>query len=238
MTTGVQRFCALSGPLFAVTLFVGMLMTGLFPPTSPGWSAQHVAEFWSTHTQVRQAGLALMLAGCGLQIPFGSLLAVRLKKIEGRWSPFTYMLLMSAALSVVAIILPVFFFAAASFRPERSPEITQALNDLGWLPFVMNWPAATAMALAFGFGVLADRARTPLFPRWSGYANLWAGFLFVAGGFVVFFKHGVFAWNGLLAFWMVAVFFGAWFFLLAYLLWTTIDAQSSPEAEPAVEAVR
>ncbi|MFE3056910.1 hypothetical protein [Nocardia sp. NPDC059239] len=237
MTTGVQRVCALSGPLFAASLFVGMIMAGLFPPKPPSWSAQQVAEFWSTDADLKRAGLVIIMIGSGLLIPFGAILAVRLKKIEGASSPFTYVMLISTGISSVAILLPVFMFAVAAYRPDqRSPELTQAFNDAGWLPFVMNWPAVTGMALAIAFAILGDRSRTPLWPRWAADYNLWTGFLFAAGGFAIFFKHGVFAWNGLLAYWMAAVVFGVWFVVLAYLLWTTTGAHATSDDDTAVAA--
>jgi hypothetical protein len=43
--------------------------------------------------------------------------------------------------------------------------ITQALNDLGWLAFVMNWPAATIQCLAIGFAIFGARDRGPIWPR-------------------------------------------------------------------------
>lgn len=84
-------------------------------------------------------------------------------------------------LAVIAIILPVFIFAAASYRPERNPEITQALNDLGWLPFIMNWVPAVIQALAIGFAIFGNAGAKEVFPRWVGYYNLWSGFIFCAG---------------------------------------------------------
>ena len=86
----------------------------------------------------------------------------------------------------------------------------------------MNWPAATIQCLAIGFAIFA--AYTRIWPRWLGYFNIWCGFIFAAGGLVVLFKDGVFAWNGLLAFWMVAVFFGLWFLIMAWQLWVSVAA--------------
>jgi hypothetical protein len=149
----------------------------------------------------------------------------------GRHSPLAYMQLVGTGLAVVAIIMPTFAFAAASYRPERDPQITQALNDLGWLPFVMNWPAATIQCLAIGFAIFG--AVHEIWPRWLGYFNVWCGFIFAAGGLVVLFKDGVFAWNGLLAFWMVAVFFGLWFLIMAWQLWVSVAA---PEGNSAASA--
>jgi hypothetical protein len=80
--------------------------------------------------------------------------------------------------------------------------------------------------------VLGDRATRPLWPRWVAFYNLWTAFLFTAGGFAIFFRHGAFAWNGLLAYWLAAVTFGAWFLVMAYLLFRT--AEHDRVAQPVV----
>jgi hypothetical protein len=67
-----------------------------------------------------------------------------------------------------------------------------------------------------------------------GYFNVWCAFIFAAGGLVVLFKDGAFAWNGLLAFWLVAVFFGVWFLVMSWQLWTST---SSDETRPAEDAL-
>jgi hypothetical protein len=208
------------GAAFVLLVFPAFVMTGLLPPMSPMRTADEVAQFWSTNTGLKRCGLVVMLAAAGLQAPLGALLAVRIKQMEGRYSALAYTQLIATGLAVMAIIMPVFAFAAASYRPERDPQITQALNDLGWLPFVMNWPAATIQALTIAFAIFG--ARREIFPRWFGYWNVWCGFIFAAGGLVVLFKDGVFAWNGLLAFWLVAVFFGIWFLMLTWQLLVTI----------------
>jgi hypothetical protein len=223
MTPGIQKTMALSGAAFVLLLFPAMIMIGLLPPISPMRTANEIAEFWSTNTGLKRLGLVVMLAASGLQAPFGALIAVRIRQMEGgRYSALAYAELIGVGLAVMAIIMPVFFFAAASYRPERDPQITQALNDLGWLPFVMNWPAATIQCLAIGFAIFG--AAREIWPRWLGYFNVWCGFIFAAGGLVVLFKDGVFAWNGLLAFWLVAVFFGLWFLIMAWQLWVSVAA--------------
>jgi hypothetical protein len=243
MTVGLQKTMAWSGAAFVVLVFTGFLLTGLIPPIAPTKTAEEVAQFWSTNSGLKRCGLVVMLAAAGLQAPFGALVAVRLKYLEGRYSPLTYVQIVATGLAVMAIILPVFAFAAASYRPDRDPQITQALNDLGWLPFVMNWPAATIQCLAIGFAIFGYRGARPVFPRWVAYFNVWCAFLFAAGGLVVLFKTGVFAWNGLLAFWLVAVFFGAYFLIMTWQLLVSIpkhglipvDDVSAPpiEAQPA-----
>jgi hypothetical protein len=223
MTQGIQKTMAISGAAFVLLLFPAIIIAGLLPPVSPMRNANEIAQFWSTNTGLKRLGLVLLLAASGLQAPFGALLAIRIRQMEaGRYSALAYTQLVGTGLAVVAIIMPTFAFAAASYRPERDPQITQALNDLGWLPFVMNWPAATIQCLAIGFAIFV--AAHEIWPRWLGYFNLWCGFVFAAGGLVVLFKDGVFAWNGLLAFWLVAVFFGLWFLIMAWQLWVSIAA--------------
>jgi hypothetical protein len=233
MTQGIQKTMAISGVAFVLLLFPAIIMTGLLPPVSPMRNANEIAQFWSTSTGLKRMGLVLLLAASGLQAPFGALLAIRIRQMEGgRYSPLAYTQLVGTGLAVVAIIMPTFAFAAASYRPERDPQITQALNDLGWLPFVMNWPAATIQCLAIGFAIFG--ATHAIWPRWLGYFNIWCAFIFAAGGLVVLFKDGVFAWNGLLAFWMVAVFFGLWFLIMAWQLWVSVAA---PEGNPLASAL-
>ncbi len=235
MTASMQKTMAWCGAGFVLLLFPGIIMAGLLPPLAPTKTASEVAEFWSTNTGLKRCGLVVLLAAAGLQVPFGALIAVRIKQLEGRFSPLAYAELIATGLAVMAIILPTFAFAAASYRPERNPEITQALNDLGWLPFIMNWPAATIQSLVIGFAIFGYRGPRPIWPRWVAYYNFWSAFIFAAGGLVVLFKTGVFAWNGLLAFWLVAVFFGVWFLVMTWQLLATIGAQpTEDQREPAV----
>ena len=235
MTRDIQRTMALSGAAFVLLLFPSIIMIGLLPPMSPMRTAEQVAQFWSTNTGLKRVGLVIMLAAAGLQAPFGALIAVRIRQMEGgRYSALAYTQLVGTGLAVVAILMPTFAFAAASYRPERDPQITQALNDLGWLPFIMNWPAATIQSLVIGFAIFG--AAKEVWPRWLGYFNVWCAFIFAAGGLVVLFKDGVFAWNGLLAFWLVAVFFGVWFLVMSWQLWVSTSSDETRTAEDALAA--
>src|ERR1700761_4500735 len=115
MTPGIQKTMAFCGVLFVLLLFPAMLMIGLLPPISPMRDATAVAQFWSTNSGLKRLGLVLMLAACGLQAPFGALIAIRIRQMGGgRYSALAYTELIGACLSVVAILMPVFAFAAAS----------------------------------------------------------------------------------------------------------------------------
>lgn len=107
---------------------------------------------------------------------------------------------------------------AAAFRPERDPATTQTLNDLAWLPFLGLTTTVIIQNVVLAAVVLRDPRQRPLLPRWYGYTNLWVALGIVPAGFIVFFKTGPLAWDGLLAWWLpVAVFF-FWIILTAVLL--------------------
>lgn len=231
MSLTMQRVFAWSGSAYVLILFPAALMAGMIPPISPSLSAPEIAAFWSSHTDLKRVAVVIMIAAAGVQVPFGALIAVRVRQMEGRQTPLTYAAIVAIGLQVMSLLLPAMMFGAASFRPDRNPEITQAFNDIGWLFFVMNWQAAAIQAGTLGLAVLGQRRE--VFPRWNGYYNLWTAFLFAAGGFVVMFKTGVFAWNGLLAFWFVAVVFGGWFNLTSWMLFKTITPDDDGDEESA-----
>jgi hypothetical protein len=97
----------------------------------------------------------------------------------------------------------------------------QIINDFCWLIFVGMFSPAVLQAFVIGACILSDKRADPVFPRWVGFANLWAAVLFLPGALLPFFKHGPFAWNGLIGFWLVATAFFAWYILM---WWSTVRA--------------
>jgi hypothetical protein len=172
----------------------------------------------------------MVMFGAGLTIPFAALMASHVRRIEGPFAPLFCINLCAGAAGVVAIFMPAMLLAAASYRPERSPELTQTLNDLAWIPFIMNGPPAILQAVSFGIAVLSDRSERPAFPRWLGFYNFWVAFCFLPACILVYFKTGPFAWNGLLSFWLAATVFGTYFILMGVMF---IRAASVVTEDPA-----
>jgi hypothetical protein len=232
MNKNLQLACVWCGPAFAVIFFIGMILAGLLPPPSPHDGTGSVAHFWQDHVTATRFGLVLMMFAGGLTAPYGAMLCVMLRRIEGRDSPMTFLQMLGAATGVVAICFPTFFFMAASFRPDRAPELVKTLNDLAWIPFVINTPPALMQCLSITGAVFTDKSENPVFPRWVGYYNVWTALLFMPGAIIIFFKHGPFAWNGLFAFWLVAVLFGTWFVVMSVMMMRAIKRNA---AEAAVQ---
>lgn len=233
MSWGAQRAFTWCGAIFVAVFFGGMLLAGLLPPHPPSEGAGEITERWADDPELHRLGLMLCMFAAGFSGPFVAVISVHLKRIDPSGS-YSNLQLIGGATGVVAILVPVFIFAAVSFRPEDRPdEIMLALNDLAWLPFVMNLPPALMQTLAVGFAVLGDRSERPVFPRWVGYYNLWTAVLFLPGGFVIFFMDGPLAWNGILAFWLAASVFGAWFLVMTAVLLKSIkEGRARQGAQP------
>lgn len=225
----VQIVCASSGFMLILLLFGGLIAAGWIPPVSPAESATEIAQRYQSNANGIRLGAVLMLFGAGFTVPVGALIAAHMKRIEGEFSPLTYIELIGTAGGLVAISLPVLIFGAAAFRPDRDPELLQLITDLGWVPFIMNGPPAIAQAVSFGVAILRDRRESPTFPRWLAYFNFWAAFCFLPAFLCVFFKTGPFAWNGLLSFWLAAALFGGWFLVMAIML-LKVAGQDSEES--------
>jgi hypothetical protein len=127
-------------------------------------------------------------------------------------------------------VFPMFAMAAAAYRPDsRSPEITQALNDLGWLALVGFGGPAIVQTVVIAIAILSDHEEHPVFARWVGYFNVWCALLFVPGLLVIVFHSGPFAWNGMFAFWVPLTVFSGWFVVMAVVLFRAIKEEAARE---------
>lgn len=212
-----QIVCAWCGILCPIMMFIGIWpAAGFFPPHLPSAGAAEIAAIYQQNATGIRLGMIFILIAGALFGAFTASIAAQMRGMENRTTPvLTYTQLAAGISSMLLFIIPALVWSVAAYRPERSPEITQALNDIGWFFFVMPFVLAFLQNLAIGFAVLGDKASQPVFPRWLGFFNFWLALLYVPGCLVTFFKGGPFAWNGLLAFWVPASVFGAWFFVMS-----------------------
>ena len=216
-----QKMCAWGGPFCAGFLGVGLLMAGFVPPPSPNLGAVEIATIYQTNTNMIRAGMLLGLLGIAGYIALVGAISAQMRRMQGISRLPPDLQLGAGAIGVLTVMFPVMIFAVAAFRPERDPQMTQMLNDLGWLIIIPAFPTFLAQFLGIAFGTLQDKSPTPVFPRWAAYFNVWVGVLFIPGGFAYFFRSGPFAWNGLLAFWVAA---GAFFVWLLVMTWLVLKA--------------
>jgi hypothetical protein len=194
------------------------LFGGFVPPPSPRADAAQITDMIRGATNEIRFGLLLTVLGSALLGPFIGVISMHMKRIEGGNTPLAYAQLVLGACLIMEFIFPVMVVQTAAYRPERSPEIVQMLDDLCWIPFFGVTSTAALEAALLGIVILQDRREFPLFPRWSGYYCLWSATLFTPGAVLVFFNSGPFAWDGLFVFWMPVVVFSSWIFVMTWLM--------------------
>ncbi len=147
-----------------------------------------------------QAGIIVGLLGSSLLVPWSAMVALQVARMEqGRriplWAIFSFG---AGCVNAVAFILPFIFWAGAFYRPDRSPELIQLINDITWLEFLMFFPAFSFQLLGVAKAGLTQRQGPPVFPRWFH----WMALLGSPGVISIFFLSGPFAWNGIIGFWV------------------------------------
>lgn len=218
---------ACSGLLFALGLLVGWgLLAGSLPPLSPGATAEVVASFYQQNEVRIQFGLGVTLAAMAFLVPFGSALAVQVRRMEGERAVLANAQLGCAILTAGVVTMGMTLFAIASFRPERNIEITYLLNDMAWIAFTMPVSGIMVWMLVTGIAIVSDKSTPAVFPRWSGYFCFLAATLTAPGFPVALFKSGPFAWNGLLAFWIALVTAFAWIILMSVLIIRAVNKEA------------
>ena len=191
-----------------------------YPAAKRGGELAALEEF-GERALLARAGMILGLVGISGWVTLVGVISVQLRRIEGISGLGPYLQLGAGMIGVLTVMLPVMIFAITAFRPERDPALTQMLNDVGWLIIIPAFPTFIGQFLGIAFSTLQDRSTVPVYPRWTGYFNIWIGLLFVPGGVAYFFRTGPFAWSGLLAFWVAA---SAFFIWLLVMPWLTLKA--------------
>lgn len=227
MSRKVQLLCAWSFVPFAVLFGVGfVVLAGFIPPPHPTDSAQEIKAMYQDDLTGIRVGMCLVAVSVVFLATWGSALAMQTRRIEAGVPVLTYVQV--ACFAVVTLIgeLIALVFAVAAFRPDDvSADITRMLNDLGWFLFLFDWPPVALWYVAVGVAILRDQGEPPIFPRWAGYFSFWVAVLSVPSSLIVFFKHGAFGFNGVLALYVpVAVLF-AWFIVMTALVIQAIDRE-------------
>jgi hypothetical protein len=232
MDTRNQAACAWAGLVGVALILVALLLAGYIPAPRADATAAEIATFYRDGTFTIRLGLLIGLVGTAGWAALVSVVWVQLNRIEG---PRPVMAALQAVAGVTCYVLLTLFIvllAAAAFRPERAPESTQLLHDVGWfmaflaaIPFVLQ-------ALATGAAILGDHSPQPAYPRWLGYLGLWVALLLAPGDVLLFFHTGPFAYDGLISYWIPLLGFGGW---MAALSWGALQAARAESRESASE---
>ena len=228
-TTMAHRVCLMAGPVLVVLYGVGFLALCKFAPIpNPAWPAERLTAWIVDHKYSYELGCLFMLIGAGLLGPWGASHAVFTRKTEVRFPVLYITQIVSLAASVAIFILISIFWAAAAFRAGQiSPEITQALFDLGWITFLWAGPAFYLWALSLAAGILWNPPEHQFFPRWSGWFTVVAVLSWSPGLIFVFWGSGPAAYNGPLPTWIALADYGVWMVVMTVVGWKAISRQEA-----------
>jgi hypothetical protein len=216
MNGSTLRLCTWSGIVACILLGIGLYpLLQFVPPPLPSANAAEIAAIYRGNSLGILIGATLMLASGSLYAPFYAAISSEMERIEGVGSPLAKAQML---LGVLAVCVPVSVAAdawmIAAFRPERSDETIQALNDFGWFLFFTPVVPGLLNAIAIAVAIFHDKSPNPTFPRWVAFANIWIGILFLPGAMLAFFKTGPFALNGIFVFWLGTGAFVVWFVIM------------------------
>lgn len=210
-----QKACAWSGTASAIVFFTGFwLFANYMPPIPPNWTAEQVAENTINNAfGIRMFCVFFMYAGV-LLMPFYGVISYQIARIEGRFGALATSQTLLGAFATIPFIYGPIIWAAMTFRPDRDPELIYLLSDINWIATFFYGGAAVLQYSVIGIAILSDKRPDPIMPRWAGYFNIYCATLNVPTGFMIFFKEGVFAWNGLFVYWIPA---------FCYLMWASVN---------------
>jgi hypothetical protein len=195
------------------------------PPAGPGLSAAEIARHYGENSvRIRIGFVAAVVLVC-LYMPWTAVLTARLARIEGPGPMLSYLQLIGGALTVMVVSMSATFWIAAAFRPERSPEITQMLHDMGWLTIDQLYFCTTLQMVAAAIVGLCDKSAKPMLPRWACWYAIWAGLTFLPASLTAFLKDGVFAWNGIASYYFPYFAWLSWFSIFSYCIIAAIGRE-------------
>ena len=237
-TPRAHRLCLWAGgPVMSIVYIIGwVVFAKLIPAPSPHWSAEHLTAWIVDHKTGFLVGCAIMIGAAGLWGMWCASLSVWTYKTESRFPVLYTAQVISVCAGLTIFIFDELFWTVAAFRAgQRSPEITQAIWDIGWFGFLFSITVYIAWAVSLALGIIWNPPRHQLFPRWSGYMTIGSALCWSAGLLIVFFKDGQLAYNGGIGMWWPLIEFFIWLAIMTVLGLRAISRQEEICRQEAAE---
>jgi hypothetical protein len=205
------------------------LFPGFAHPMSPTLSAEEVATFYRDKTaRIRYSMILFNWFGVGL-VPIVILLAMQIRRMAHRTPILSYCLIACSGGPPTIFLIANMFWLLGSFRPDRAPELTQALNDLAWLTFTLVVPYLIAQCLLLALAIFWDHQNRPVFKRWVALFNVATAVALAPAAFTALSLTGPLAWDGLLSFWVKNSAIAVWIVVMGAVLAQNIRQQRAQE---------
>jgi hypothetical protein len=196
------------------------LFPGFNPPMSPTMSAQQVAAFYRDPAHIAEIRYSMIVFnwfGVSL-IPILTLIVMQVRRMAHRTPIFSYAMLGCVAGGPALFLIANVCWLLAAFRPERSAELTQLLNDLGWITFTILVPFLIGQSMILALAIYFDDQQRPVFNRWVAHFNLLVAAALTPAAFVGVSLSGPLAWDGVLSFWLKNIAIGVWIVVMGVVL--------------------
>jgi hypothetical protein len=189
--------------LYAVIFF---LVTHVQPPGQPWYSPAQVTHWFAHYHDGLLIGFALIFALGGLSATSIALITYSIRRMSvSRAFAYSYLILYAVS-AVPGFLFICVAMTAGTLRPDRDPTLQQWLYDFGFLSFSGTMGVFLIGSLIWMLAILLDKNR--VLPKWFGYLNLCNALTEVVVAPSWIFQRGVFAWNGLIAWWIDVFVFG------------------------------
>jgi hypothetical protein len=231
MNTRDQSICLWLVPFFGAAFVAAFCACPpFFLSMSPSMTAVQVATFYRDNVGAIRASLVVLnVIGIGF-VPFFMVIVAQMMRMATPSRAFAYSYLSAAVSGGTLFALADLVWLNAAARPDRDPQLTMLLNDLGWFSLVAPVGFVITQNLCLASSIYMDARVEPVFPRWVGHFNVVTALLMGPGALAVVHKTGPLAWNGLLSFWLRIVTYGAYLGVMFFVARSAITRQADEEA--------
>lgn len=189
--------------LFGLVFFV---LTRAQPPPKPSWDAPRVAQWFDDNHYGLLIGFGLIFLVTGMTTAQNALIAYSMRRMSvSRAFAYSYIVIYSLS-AVPGMLLLCIVLTVGAMRPDRDPVVMHWLYDFAFLSFIGTMGVFLVGSLVWMIAILIDKNR--VLPKWFGYLNLANALTEVVVSPSWIFKTGVFAWNGVITWWIQMVVFG------------------------------
>lgn len=241
LDSGLAKAAVWSGIALIVAMVIaqGFLMH-FIPPPSPALSPEELAQKFIDRRDEIRLGCIIQCIFWSFWATWGIAITLFIRKMERSFPILTYTSIALVGGGYVFFILIPMTWAVIAFRPETlDPAIMQIMNDWVWFDFLFTWPPFALWMVVIALAIFKDHNVPTLYPRWVAYLNIWCAILIFPAGLIAFFREGLFAYDGVGAFWIpFAVFFG-WMITMSVTTLQAINRQKlvlAGDGQPAAVA--
>ncbi len=214
-----------------------LLFPGFTPPMSPSMPAEQVAAFYrDNQSGIRYSMILFNWFGVCL-IPVLILIVMQIRRMAHRTPIFSYCMLGCIAGGPTLFLIANVCWLLAAFRPERKPELTQLLNDFGWITFTTVVPFLIAQSVILALAIYFDDQSQPVFNRWVAHFNLLVAAALAPAAFVGLALTGPLAWDGALSFWLKNIVIAVWIVVMGVVLGRAVYRERAESLQRAKEPV-